>query len=461
MAVILDGISNEDKIALEKLVKKQSKPGMVVIELGSYTGKSSISMLPVIAQNNGRLYCVDWFKGMPCSTEDIQWSYKEHNILDIFLNRIKDEGYEKNTITLIGRTDEVCDVIGDNVADLIFIDADHRYENVRKDILKWYPKLKNNGVLCGHDYLKHLKDCNYLRALELCEENVDMMFGEPHHYGVIRSISEFFPDVKFESSIWHIEKTDSHPLLELSLKLASTAAEHNKTFSQSRGVSIVNQSSDPLQQKRHEELNEHIHQLLENEKYSEMVVTSIGSILWNVQLTTMALELLQTALSKTNGSDNSMTLTLYAVLLFKAGNVSLSIECFEKLNRLRPDDPVILNKLGELYYSIGKKEQAEIIFKKTFSLALNYYFPELLNNLGVLYWEAGKKELALKAIIDGMNMTKGTHVNIVLNYSDMLQSQKKADIALSLLERHYALSKDSRIMAGIKQLKDKGHGMVK
>jgi predicted O-methyltransferase YrrM len=36
--------------------------------------------------------------------------------------------------------------------DLVFIDADHRYEAVRDDLAAWWPLVRSGGILCGHDY---------------------------------------------------------------------------------------------------------------------------------------------------------------------------------------------------------------------------------------------------------------------------------------------------------------------
>ena len=36
--------------------------------------------------------------------------------------------------------------------DFVFIDACHMYEFVRDDIAAWIPLVKQNGIICGHDY---------------------------------------------------------------------------------------------------------------------------------------------------------------------------------------------------------------------------------------------------------------------------------------------------------------------
>lgn len=44
------------------------------------------------------------------------------------------------------------DMIDDGTLDFVFIDGDHSYVSVTKDICAWLPKLKDGGLLCGHDY---------------------------------------------------------------------------------------------------------------------------------------------------------------------------------------------------------------------------------------------------------------------------------------------------------------------
>ena len=41
----------------------------------------------------------------------------------------------------------------DGMFDFIYIDADHTYEGVKRDLEDWWPKVKSGGIFCGHDYI--------------------------------------------------------------------------------------------------------------------------------------------------------------------------------------------------------------------------------------------------------------------------------------------------------------------
>ncbi len=63
----------------------------------------------------------------------------------------------------------------DNSLDFVYIDGDHLYEMVKKDILSWLPKLKKGKLMIGHDYdLPAVK-----RAVdEFCKKNKIKLHGE-------------------------------------------------------------------------------------------------------------------------------------------------------------------------------------------------------------------------------------------------------------------------------------------
>jgi hypothetical protein len=60
--------------------------------------------------------------------------------------------------------------------DILFIDGDHSYENVRSDIEVWLPKLKTKGILILHDYgwaegVKRMVE-EYVKPIEISKGHV-------------------------------------------------------------------------------------------------------------------------------------------------------------------------------------------------------------------------------------------------------------------------------------------------
>ena len=69
----------------------------------------------------------------------------------------------------------------DGYFDLVFIDAEHTYEKVKQDIEVWLPLVKENRILCGHDY------------------------NNKYHPGVKQAVDEVFGEANIKllgNSIW-------------------------------------------------------------------------------------------------------------------------------------------------------------------------------------------------------------------------------------------------------------------
>ncbi len=54
-----------------------------------------------------------------------------------------------------GYSDASAKQVADESVDLVFIDADHSEEWVRRDVEAWFPKVKPGGIVSGHDYGSH------------------------------------------------------------------------------------------------------------------------------------------------------------------------------------------------------------------------------------------------------------------------------------------------------------------
>jgi len=100
-----------------------------------------------------KLYAVDlWeFRSEVLSNEacEVLKKYDYKKIYEDFL-RNTFPYYDRLTI-LKGVSWEEAQKVPDSSLDFVFIDADHAYESVCRDIQAWTPKLKRKGILCGHD----------------------------------------------------------------------------------------------------------------------------------------------------------------------------------------------------------------------------------------------------------------------------------------------------------------------
>ena len=93
--------------------------------------------------------------------------------------------------------------------DLVFIDGNHVYEHIREDILLWLPKIKDGGMIFGHDCEGHYGDFNASDRKRIDKnKDIDFIFGLGH-CGVIRALYDVFKDAYYleeNSNIWCYDK---------------------------------------------------------------------------------------------------------------------------------------------------------------------------------------------------------------------------------------------------------------
>lgn len=108
------------------------------VEVGSWKGRSASFMGVEIINSNKKIKfdCVDcWIKD---------------EIYNEFTNNIKPI---KDIINVYREYSTNASKYYENSSlDFVFIDAFHSYESVIEDIISWYPKVKENGVIAGHDF---------------------------------------------------------------------------------------------------------------------------------------------------------------------------------------------------------------------------------------------------------------------------------------------------------------------
>ena len=127
----------------------------VFVEIGAWKGQSVLYMAQRIKESgkNIKLYGIDAFEGTPddyviLADDDLRTG----NLYNAYLQTIAPV---KDIITtIVGSSHEVHDRFADDSIDFLFIDGDHRYVGISKDIDLWYPKVKNRGIISGYDYEK-------------------------------------------------------------------------------------------------------------------------------------------------------------------------------------------------------------------------------------------------------------------------------------------------------------------
>ena len=132
-----------------------------IIEIGSWLGRSTVQLAKACEiSGNGRVHAIDTFRGNPGKEHIYKKPLRDgETIFERFNKNISSIGLKKFVVVHRGSSEEVRKKIGKVKAKLIFIDACHEYEAVKKDIQLWEGFLMKGGYIALHDFSRGSEGC--------------------------------------------------------------------------------------------------------------------------------------------------------------------------------------------------------------------------------------------------------------------------------------------------------------
>ena len=174
-ALPIGGWMSEDELTW---LASQAKTHRFIVEFGSFHGRSARAIADNLPEY-GKLWAVDPWSGDYIDTEGHTLKFTTY-VMPHFVRNLNDHIAAGRVIPKRGYSYEFDLPF---LVDMVFIDGDHRYETVRKDIRKAFTLLRVGGLICGHDY----------------EHN-----GWP---GVKQAVDELVGEVEVKDTIWSALKS--------------------------------------------------------------------------------------------------------------------------------------------------------------------------------------------------------------------------------------------------------------
>lgn len=148
-------LDDADGAHLYHLVRDHAPSG-VVVELGSWKGKSTIWLASAVRdrRGQGQVYAVDTWEGTGNEAVHTRMlaSYAPHQLRDEFTSHIQ-KARLSDFVTPVQKTtgQAACDWQEGISVGLLYIDADHDYIACRNDFEKWSPLVMPGGYIVFDD----------------------------------------------------------------------------------------------------------------------------------------------------------------------------------------------------------------------------------------------------------------------------------------------------------------------
>lgn len=130
---------------MRELCLRENRREIVAVEIGTFKGENAYWMLKTLPIK--KLYLIDPYAKYADYEKDGSYEYinKAEKLARERLLQFRDK-----IVWVKEFSDKALSSIPNNV-DFIYIDGNHEYDYVKKDISNFYNKVRSGGILAGHD----------------------------------------------------------------------------------------------------------------------------------------------------------------------------------------------------------------------------------------------------------------------------------------------------------------------
>lgn len=147
------------------LLQRYASGAETIVEIGCYEGKTSVALARSSSKLK-QLYSID-----PFLRGRLGLCYSEL-IAQIHCRRQD----AKNVKLMKGFSHDIAPRFDLHV-DFLFIDADHRYESIKRDWHDWFHKVRDGGIIALHDCKKASNSPDYLGSMQFYDNDMPQMTG--------------------------------------------------------------------------------------------------------------------------------------------------------------------------------------------------------------------------------------------------------------------------------------------
>jgi len=152
---------------VKALKRKFSNRSLLGVEIGVFHGKHAESILKNL--NIKKLYLIDPYKAfLDRSREEMK---------EIFYKATSKLNPYSDKIVWITTTSQKAVKFVPSELDFVYIDGNHDFECVQKDIELYYPKVKVGGIIGGHDFSMNFKGV-VKAVIEFTSKNSLNLYGD-------------------------------------------------------------------------------------------------------------------------------------------------------------------------------------------------------------------------------------------------------------------------------------------